>query len=208
MIGATAISAYLIFWLLLRLIALRMSKPARVARKSPWFTRIVLAYCFFFSVGFVAAYTWSAGSNEDLVRLAIGIIMIVLALASDAICLFSLLPFYSLEMEIKKDHAVIMSGLYRFVRHPIYLSNIVGFCGLCILMNSWAAWVALPAQVIGFFLMAREEELFLISHLGKEYEKYRRDVRWMLIPGLPNSGATDGIILKILQDSQMIQFKR
>lgn len=189
MIGTVAISGYLVFWLLLRLIALRMSKPARATRRSPWFTRIVLAYCFVFSVGFVAAYTWSARGdfNENFVRLAIGIIMIVLALASDAICLFSLRPFYSLEMEIKKDHAVIKSGLYRFVRHPIYLSNIVGFCGLCILMNSWPAWVALPAQVIGFFLMAREEELFLISHLGKEYEKYRNDVRWMLIPGLTAS---------------------
>jgi len=186
MIGAIAISGYLVFWLLFRLIAMQKSKPARVTRRSPWFTRIVLAYCFIFSASFVVSNTWLVGDgyNENLVRLAIGIIIIVLALISDAICLFSLSPFYSLEIGIKQDHAVIKSGLYRFVRHPIYFGNIVGFFGLCILMDSWAAWAALPAQVIGLFLMAREEELFLISHLGKEYENYRSDVRWMLIPGL------------------------
>ena len=186
MVSTVTIAGYLVLWLGLRLIALRISKPANVMRGSPWFTRLVLAYCFVFSVGYIAVNTWSAGGNfhENPVRLVIGIFMVVLALAADTMCLFSLCPLYSLEMEIKEDHAVIKSGLYRFVRHPIYLSNIVGFFGLCILMNSWAAWVALPAQVIGFFLMAWEEELFLISHLGKEYEKYRATVRWMLIPGL------------------------
>ena len=186
MISTVAVVGYLALWLVLRLMALRMSKPAHVMRGSPWFTRLVLAYCFVFSIGFVAANTWSGGGNwqENPVRLAMGISMVTLALVTDAVCLLSLRPFYSLEMEIKQDHAVIKSGFYRLVRHPIYLSNIIGFLGLCILMNHWAAWVASPAQVIGFFLMAREEELFLISHLGKEYERYRADVRWMLIPGI------------------------
>ncbi|HUW17888.1 MAG TPA: isoprenylcysteine carboxylmethyltransferase family protein [Sedimentisphaerales bacterium] len=186
MVRTVTVAAYLALWLVLRWTALRLSKPARVRRISPWFTRLVLAYCFVFSVGFVAANTWSEGSNQqdNSVRLAMGIFMVALALVADTICLLSLCPFYSLEMEIKENHAVIESGLYRLVRHPIYLSNIIGFLGLCILMNHWAAWVASPAQVIGFFLMAREEELFLISHLGKEYERYRADVRWILIPGI------------------------
>jgi len=137
-------------------------------------------------VGFVAINIWSEGGNwqENSVRLAIGIFMVALALAVDSICLLSLLPLYSLEMEVKQDHAVIKSGFYRLVRHPIYSSNIIGFLGLCILMNHWAAWVGLPAQVIGFFLMVKKEELFLIGHLGQEYERYRVDVRWMLIPGI------------------------
>jgi len=82
------------------------------------------------------------------------------------------------------SYTLIKSGLYRFVRHPIYLGNILGFIGLCILMNHWVAWVASPAQVFGFFLMARDEERFLISHVGNEYESYRAAVRWMLIPGI------------------------
>lgn len=186
MIGSIAITSYLLIWILFRFIAMRMSKPAKVTRRSPWFTRIALANCFIFSVCFVATYTLTVPDifNENFFRLVIGIIIIVLSLTSDAIALFSLSPFYSLEMDIKHDHKVIKSGMYRFVRHPIYLNNIVGYFGLCILMNTWIAWVALTAQVIGFFLMAKKEELFLISYLGKEYEKYCSDVRWMLIPGL------------------------
>ena len=186
MVNASVVAGYLTMWLVLRLAALRLAKPARARSGSPWLTRLVLVYCFVFSVGFVAATSWSVGNNVavDSTRLGLGIFVVAVALMTDAMCLHSLRPFYSLEIELKPGHTVTRSGLYRVVRHPIYLSNMFGFLGLCILMNHWAAWLALPAQVVGFFLMARREEYFLVRHLGKVYVRYRADVRWMLIPGV------------------------
>ena len=186
MLSTYAIAAYLLTWWLLRLAALRMSKPTQVGQKSPWFTWLALVYCFSISVGFVAFRSFSGGgdSPENLLRVGVGIFIVILALAMDAMSLASLRPLYSLEIAVKSDHTVIRDGAYRILRHPIYLSNILGFLGLCTLMNRWEAWVALPAQVVGFVLMARKEESFLVRHLGNKYLKYRDEVRWMLLPGL------------------------
>lgn len=186
MFAAVAVAFYLVCWSLLRITALLMAKPARSRKRSPWFTRVVLTYCFIFSVGFVAASTWSGGGmhNDNPVRLIIGGVLVLLALITDSCCLLSLRSLYALEMEIKECHVVVRSGLYRFIRHPIYLSNIVGFIGLCTLMNHWAAWVVVPAHMFCFLLMARAEESFLIFHLGQAYEKYRAETRWMFLPGI------------------------
>jgi len=91
---------------------------------------------------------------------------------------------YSLERGVKSDHIVVRRGMYQLIRHPIYLSNVVGYLGVCLLLNHWVAWVGLVAQSGGFVFMARHEEAFLVHHLGGMYEQYRRDVRWMFIPGV------------------------
>ena len=109
MVSVYVVAGYLVLWLVLRLAALRSSKPGTVVRRSPWLTRLVLVYCFVLSVFFVAAKTWLEDGNweENPVRLAIGICIAGVALVADTLCMRSLCPFYSLEMEIKPDHAVI-----------------------------------------------------------------------------------------------------
>lgn len=186
MLAASAVAGYLFLWLMLRAMALRLAEPATAAKRSPWMTRIALAYCFLCAVALVVAKLWSEWGNphDGLVRLSVGIALASAGLLVDAICLRSLSTLYSLEMAIKKNHTVVRTGPYRLVRHPIYFSNILGFIGVCILLNHWAAWGGLAAQVVGFVVMGRREEAFLIAHLGEPYERYCRDVRWMLIPGI------------------------
>ena len=184
--SALTVATYLLVWLLLRLAALRGAKPARIRSGAPWVTRVVLVYCFALSSAFVAINSWQPGKDAAVHPLpaAIGLVLLVLSLVLSVTSLLHLGSSYSLEIELKDGHSVTRSGPYRIVRHPIYLSDVVGFLGLCLVINWWQAWIVLPGVLLSLYLMAKKEESFLLQHLGTEYENYKTDVRRMLMPGI------------------------
>nr|VFJ86413.1 MAG: Protein-S-isoprenylcysteine O-methyltransferase Ste14 [Candidatus Kentron sp. LFY] len=184
MIGIASVAGYWLLWFLLRILTSRKEKTSLIRRRSPWFTWGTQIYILSISLYYLAISIWTLDwdAYELSFSLSIGITVISIALAFNILSLYFLGSNYSLEIEIKQYHALITEGPYRFVRHPIYLGNICGFFGLCIIMNNWLAWIGLPAQIVGFFLMAREEEKVLVENLGDSYAKYKADVPYMLIP--------------------------
>jgi len=75
------------------------------------------------------------------------------------------------------DRGLVTQGLYRFVRHPLYATELVFYLGYCIGNLSWAnlAGLALLAMIQVTRLL-REERVI------SGYEGYSRQVRWRLIP--------------------------
>lgn len=71
---------------------------------------------------------------------------------------------------------VIRKGVFRFVRHPIYLSEIILYLGLLLLNISLAA--ALIWVIAMFFLhyISRYEEKLLLERFGDEYRQYMKEV--------------------------------
>lgn len=82
---------------------------------------------------------------------------------------------------IKIDQRLVTSGVYAFVRHPIYLSVLLEIIGFELIANSFLSMV-LPA--IGFWVLYKhiilEEELLELKFKG-EYRLYKRRVK-MLVP--------------------------
>jgi protein-S-isoprenylcysteine O-methyltransferase Ste14 len=71
-------------------------------------------------------------------------------------------------------------GLYRFVRHPIYLGGILFFTGISLDASPLA--LAGTAVLTGLWaLKARVEERFLTARYPG-YEEYRRRTRYRLLP--------------------------
>ena len=91
-------------------------------------------------------------------------------------------PLWSSVITRKKDHKIIDTGPYAFVRHPIY-------CGLIIALLATAVAEGKAAALLGslgVWLKACTEERFLMTELGPEiYDAYCRRVP-MLIPFLPH----------------------
>lgn len=91
--------------------------------------------------------------------------------------------FASALVRVQSDrkHQVISTGVYGFVRHPMYLGGILLFVGTPMLLGS------LYGLVIGLsmiFLLAGRiigEEKMLINELDG-YEEYKKKVRYRLIP--------------------------
>jgi protein-S-isoprenylcysteine O-methyltransferase Ste14 len=88
-------------------------------------------------------------------------------------------PLVRIQTE-RKQH-VVSTGVYGFVRHPMYLGAILMFIGAPLLLGSigglliaFAMSVLLAARIVG-------EEKMLASEL-EGYEAYRRSVRYRLFP--------------------------
>lgn len=84
------------------------------------------------------------------------------------------------EYQIKKDHTLITSGIYRYIRHPIYSGMFFMLLGMELLVNSYFVLLAIPAFV-GIYVWGKKEEAILLQHFGNKYEGYMKRSK-MLIP--------------------------
>ena len=75
-----------------------------------------------------------------------------------------------------QPQGVVRKGVFRFVRHPIYLSEILLYLGLLFLNISLAAALVWIMAILFLHYISRYEEKLLLVRFGKEYEEYMRDV--------------------------------
>jgi protein-S-isoprenylcysteine O-methyltransferase Ste14 len=82
-----------------------------------------------------------------------------------------------------RGHVVVTEGLYRHVRHPMYLGIILGFIGIPLSLGSW--WALIPSLLIATLFVyrtAREDRMLMQGLPG--YEEYAQKVRYRLLPGI------------------------
>jgi protein-S-isoprenylcysteine O-methyltransferase Ste14 len=84
---------------------------------------------------------------------------------------------------------LVTRGLYRFSRHPIYVTEVLLLLGVSIASASWV-FLLFPIVVgVGAVYFIRMEEAQCIGHYGNAYREYmNRTPRWL---GLPKSEKKD-----------------
>lgn len=82
---------------------------------------------------------------------------------------------------IEADQKVITTGLYRFVRHPLYVGVLITMIGLPLALDSWWGLAVLIPDVIAFVLRILDEEKMLKQELYG-YVKYTQKVQYRLVP--------------------------
>ena len=87
-------------------------------------------------------------------------------------CLWNL----TISISTRENHALVTTGPYRWVRHPLYTGGMVEAVGLCLLMANWL--VALSAGLFWALIAYRTpmEEKELIETFGDEYRQYLQRV--------------------------------
>lgn len=80
------------------------------------------------------------------------------------------------------NRGVVSDGLYRFVRHPIYLGYLITHVGF--MMANPVDWnlAILGAADVALLLRARYEERTLL--MDPAYRDYTQRVRWRIVPGV------------------------
>lgn len=92
--------------------------------------------------------------------------------------------YFTVDVAIARDHKVIDTGPYRYIRHPSYTGVLVAFLGLGICVGNVASLTVMMIAVTFVFLRRIEiEEQVLKASLGEAYEDYVRRTR-RLIPFL------------------------
>ena len=88
-------------------------------------------------------------------------------------------PLVRIQKERKQK--VISTGVYGWVRHPMYLGGMAWFLGMPLFMGSWVG-MGLGLILISLFVgRLCGEEKMLVKEL-KGYRAYQKKVKWRLIP--------------------------
>ena len=84
---------------------------------------------------------------------------------------------------LKKDHELIRTGLYRWIRHPIYTGILVGFLGTELIRGQVRGLVGFLILWLSLYFKARREENFLRQEFGDGFEEHARHTG-MFLPKL------------------------
>ena len=76
------------------------------------------------------------------------------------------------EAAVREDHALIESGPYRFVRHPVYAGYLALLLGSGVASLNVCLWLLWPVSLLGIRIQAASEEQLLGARFGRDYERY------------------------------------
>jgi protein-S-isoprenylcysteine O-methyltransferase Ste14 len=88
--------------------------------------------------------------------------------------------YWSARVTLKVDHKLIRSGLYAYIRHPIYTGLLLAMVGTALVVGEWHAVLGVLLGVVAISRKALKEELLLSTEFGTEYQEYRRRTGFLL----------------------------
>ena len=81
---------------------------------------------------------------------------------------------FSPSLFIRNNHNLVTNGIYKRIRHPMYLSFFLWALGQALLIENW---ISGPLGLIAFYLIylfrVDSEEQQLIEHFGDKYKQYQ-----------------------------------
>lgn len=90
--------------------------------------------------------------------------------------------YFTVDVAIRDDHALIRSGPYRVLRHPSYTGALATFYGFGLALGSvWSLLLVVVVVTAAFLWRIRVEERALVSAFPRDYPAYARETR-RLIP--------------------------
>jgi protein-S-isoprenylcysteine O-methyltransferase Ste14 len=88
---------------------------------------------------------------------------------------------WSANVTLKEDHALVSSGPYRIVRHPIYTGLLVALLGTAIALGPLRCFLGVVLAAAAWKIKSMTEEAFMLQQFGDRYMRYRMQVK-SLVP--------------------------
>ncbi|HEY8436636.1 MAG: protein-S-isoprenylcysteine O-methyltransferase [Planifilum sp.] len=80
---------------------------------------------------------------------------------------------WSYTLELRKGHQLITSGVYKYIRHPMYAAIWMWGVAQVLLLHNWiAGWSHLLSFSLLYFLRVPREEQMMLNQFGEEYQSY------------------------------------
>jgi protein-S-isoprenylcysteine O-methyltransferase Ste14 len=112
------------------------------------------------------------------------------SIAGDILIVLGLYVYYLVTKEnsyagatvgVVEGQIVCSTGLYGFLRHPMYAGALLVFLGAPLALDSWWGLLVAPVAAAGFGWRLLDEEKVLINELPG-YAEYLQQVRYRLVP--------------------------
>ncbi len=113
--------------------------------------------------------------------IVVGATMFVTGLVISVWAQITISTNYSWTLEIREGHTLVDSGLYRYVRHPIYLGTFIRIISIPVFTSSLPGFVLALLSIPVLNYRIGLEEGMLVEEFGEEYERYRERT-WRLFP--------------------------
>jgi len=91
---------------------------------------------------------------------------------------------WSITLEVREKHQLVTHGVYRWVRHPMYLALLIYGVGQTLALPNWFVGPSYGAAVLLLFIFRLgPEEHMMVEEFGNQYEAYRGTTK-RLVPGI------------------------
>ena len=91
---------------------------------------------------------------------------------------------WSITLQVRENHRLVTHGIYRRVRHPMYLALFVYAAGQALVLPNWLAGPSYAvAMAILFAFRVGPEERMMREEFGTDYAAYRATTK-RLVPGV------------------------
>jgi protein-S-isoprenylcysteine O-methyltransferase Ste14 len=133
----------------------------------------------FVTLGFAMVWMWMKpfGFEKSVAELVVSMVLGPLSVVLAWSAARELGKQWRYEAALSADHALIRTGPYRFIRHPIYTSMFGILMATGAAYTWWPMWVAGTIFfVIGTEIRVRAEDRLLAVRFQQEFESYREQV--------------------------------
>ena len=127
----------------------------------------------------VASIRWSPVPTA--VSLA-GDVLVVLGLGIGSLVVLQN-SYAAANITVEVDQKVVSTGLYAFVRHPMYMGSLIMLVGFPLALGSYWGLVFIIPSAIVLVLRVFDEEKVLTQELAG-YPDYTQQVHYRLVPGM------------------------
>jgi protein-S-isoprenylcysteine O-methyltransferase Ste14 len=132
---------------------------------------ITLGYALSFSFGSTRIGrldSWNSLFLAGMGLFSVGLIIRVSAL-------LTLKQFFTYTVGALEHQKVIDIGLYKLIRHPGYLGQLLIFLGISLSISNWISILTMMIPVcLGYFNRMNVEEKFMRDQFGDEYSRYQQ----------------------------------
>jgi protein-S-isoprenylcysteine O-methyltransferase Ste14 len=147
-----------------------MSAPKKKDRLFLFPALIVWILILVTSVGNIRDPLFSSKSPMNVA----GALIFIIGLAIRLSAAVSLNRSYSWTLEIRDEHRLVKDGLYRYVRHPVYLGALLSVIAVPIYAASFLGFLFTLTAIPLFIYRMGVEEKMLIEEYGDEYLEFMK----------------------------------
>ena len=134
------------------------------------------------TLGILIVIYWAAPIFNTNMLLYLGSILIVIGMLIRFIAIRTLGKFFTVNLAVHGNHRLIMTGLYKYIRHPSYTGSLLSFVGFGLSLNNWLSLIIIVVPILVTFInRINIEEKLLLEQFGSEFEDYKKRTK-RLIP--------------------------